>query len=327
MPAGYVNGYLYLEPGTYSVAVAPTGEGFDRALIGPLDVPLVAGHRYTLALMGQLQDQSVTPLLIDETAAETQIGAKPTDAVRITVNNLASAAGLDTEGDGKLINKNIPYGGFDAGIYSGGNAPIRVSVSDDAGILLNDSADWSEPGSTFLLGFAGKYPITEGYVPRGSLSKTPRGPFDRSFTTLFGATITIGDGFTVNRRPVGDFESYFVANGTQVHPSTKVLLPEPTGTASDSPTATAGDVPTNTAAMTFAGPTNHVTQASFAPDGKTIFTTSNDQTARLWDVQTGKELRRFVGHTDEVRTVVFAPDGNALLTASQDGTARLWHLN
>jgi len=117
IPGGYVNGYLYLAPGTYRVAVVPSGKGLDQALGGALEAPLVAGHRYTLAMIGQLQDNSVKPLLIDETDAEMKIGAKPTDAVRITVNNLAGVTGLDAEWGGKLISKNIPYGGFDAGIY------------------------------------------------------------------------------------------------------------------------------------------------------------------------------------------------------------------
>lgn len=325
IPGGYTNGYLYLAPGTYQVAVTPTGEGMEQALGGMLEASLVAGHRYTLEMMGQLEDDSVKPLLIDETAAERKIGAQLTDAVRITVNNLAGTAGLDAEWDGKPINKNIPYGGFDAGIYSAGNAPIKVSVSNDpAGVLLSDSADWNEPGATFLYTFAGKYPgaggvdwgtfnapitselniidflqgfsgkqlsthgaptsfdtfltaiktaglseelahggphlvlaptdaalaalpkekrealladskalgdlvrnhIVAGYVPKGSLAETPGGPFDRTFTNLLGGQITIGDGYTVNGKNVGDFDSYFFADGSQVHPISTVLLPD-----------------------------------------------------------------------------------------------------
>ena len=325
IPSDYVNGYLYLAPGTYQVAVTPTGEGIDQALGGALEAPLVAGHRYTLAMMGQFEDHSVKPLLIDETAVEMKIGAQPTDAVRITVNNLAGAAGLDAEWNGKLMSKNIPYGGFDAEIYAVENARIKITVSDDpAGILLNDLADWNEPGATFLYGFTGKYaspgagwetfnaPLTSelniidflqgfsgkqlamhgaltsfdtflaaiktaglteelahggphlvlaptdaafaalpkakrealladpkalgdlvrnyivaGYVPRGSLAETPGGPLDRTFTNLLGEQMKIGNGFnefTVNGRNVGDFGSYFFADGSQVHPISTVLL-------------------------------------------------------------------------------------------------------
>jgi hypothetical protein len=83
IPSGYVNGYLFLAPATYRVAVVPTGKPLDQALIGPLDVPLVAGHHYTLVMLRQLKDNTFKPLVIDETAAEQQLGAKPTDIVRI----------------------------------------------------------------------------------------------------------------------------------------------------------------------------------------------------------------------------------------------------
>jgi uncharacterized surface protein with fasciclin (FAS1) repeats len=36
--------------------------------------------------------------------------------------------------------------------------------------------------------------IVAGYIPRGSLSKTPGGPFDPTFTNLLGAPITVGGG-------------------------------------------------------------------------------------------------------------------------------------
>jgi uncharacterized surface protein with fasciclin (FAS1) repeats len=67
--------------------------------------------------------------------------------------------------------------------------------------------------------------IIESYVPRGSLGQTPGAPFDRTFTNLLGEQITIESGFTVNGTEIGDFDSYFVANGTQIHPSAKVLVP------------------------------------------------------------------------------------------------------
>lgn len=67
--------------------------------------------------------------------------------------------------------------------------------------------------------------IIEGYVPRGSTSKTPGGTLDRNFTNLLGATMTVGDGYTINGASVdGGIGSMYVANGTQVHPITTVLL-------------------------------------------------------------------------------------------------------
>ena len=62
------------------------------------------------------------------------------------------------------------------------------------------------------------------YVPRGSLAKTPGGPFDRTFTTLSGDTIIIGADYTVNGGGGGG-GSYWLANGTQIHPVDTVTFP------------------------------------------------------------------------------------------------------
>lgn len=113
-PAGFVGGYLYLEPDTYSVAVVPTGEGVDEALIGPLDIPLEAGHRYTLAMTGQLEDESLTPLVMDDTAILEEARTSPEQGIMILVNNLSGTKTLDMTlgGQGPM---GVSHGGFMAG--------------------------------------------------------------------------------------------------------------------------------------------------------------------------------------------------------------------
>jgi WD40 repeat protein len=412
--------YLYLEPGSYSVALAPTGKGIDQALLGPLDVKVDAGHRYTVVAMGQQGDPSHTPLLIDETAAFQEIGAAPTDSVQVTVNNLKGVPAFDWFLAGKPVVSNVSYGGFKAAIWPVGYRDDVVKVSGETDKVLHNEGNiqfygpgrdefacWggSYPGRIpsnydnvgseatselnaidFLQGFTdasakngGKTPtfvtllaaikqagltdtllndspyvlfaptdaafaalpkdklaalmadpkgladllrnhIVEGHHPRGTLDKRP-------LMNMLGATFTLhgGEYISINGEdvaPGGDF--CMLANGSRVYWITKVLLPEPTGTAADSPTATASDVPTSTAVMTFAGHTEKVVQASFSPDGKTVLTGSEDQTARLWDAATGKELRQFIGHTHELRGAIFSPDGKTIFTTSNDQTARLW---
>src|SRR6266496_4757545 len=51
-----ISGYIYLVPGTYSIAVVPTGKGLAQALLGPLDVSIAAGHRYTVVMLGQANE-------------------------------------------------------------------------------------------------------------------------------------------------------------------------------------------------------------------------------------------------------------------------------
>jgi hypothetical protein len=85
------SGYLYLARGTYNIAVVPTSMGIDEALLGPLDVPVVAGHRYTVVVLGQVDEASHTPLVIDETAAYQQAGVAPSSVGQISVNNVRGA--------------------------------------------------------------------------------------------------------------------------------------------------------------------------------------------------------------------------------------------
>jgi uncharacterized surface protein with fasciclin (FAS1) repeats len=62
------------------------------------------------------------------------------------------------------------------------------------------------------------------YVPRGSRAKTPGGSFGRSFKNLNGETITISGDYAINGGPGGG-SSYWLANGTQIHPVDTVAFP------------------------------------------------------------------------------------------------------
>jgi hypothetical protein len=83
IPCCQVTGYVYLTPGTYSVAVVPTGQAIEEAILGPLDVAVDAGHRYTIATIGQLEDTSRTPLIIDETVVVQEVRTSPEQSIMI----------------------------------------------------------------------------------------------------------------------------------------------------------------------------------------------------------------------------------------------------
>ena len=74
---GDVTRYEYLAPGRHSLAVVPSGQDMSQALIGPLDVTLAAGHRYTVVALGQKDEPSHPALVIDETAAPRLSGPGP----------------------------------------------------------------------------------------------------------------------------------------------------------------------------------------------------------------------------------------------------------
>jgi uncharacterized surface protein with fasciclin (FAS1) repeats len=173
VPVGYVTAYLYVPPGTSQVALAPTGKGLAQSLIEPLDVPMIAGHRYLVAFMGQIADKSLEPVVIDETKAAADIGATPSDSVTITLNDLAGSTGLDYEWAGKLVNADIPVGGFAAGITPAGGGHITVTAKGVTDTKLIDEENYVVPGDTvfglfgpdstdkFALGVVGAAPTSE----------------------------------------------------------------------------------------------------------------------------------------------------------------------
>jgi uncharacterized surface protein with fasciclin (FAS1) repeats len=156
-----ISGYMYLVPGTYSVAVVPTGKSIAQALLGPLDVPLAAGHRYTVVMLGQANEPRHTPLVIDETEAYRKAGASPSTNGHITVNNIKGAAGLSFLQDG-VGEKDVPYGGFAATAppamtYKDFTISVSGSGAPNTAIEQN-GAGFTEPGADALDCFGGSYP-------------------------------------------------------------------------------------------------------------------------------------------------------------------------
>jgi len=154
VPVGYVTAYLYLPPGAHEVALTPTGQGLAQALVAPLSVPMVAGHRYLVAFMGQIADKSLKPLVIDETKAAADAGATPSDPVTITLNNLAGATTLSYEWAGQVVNPDVPFGGFAAGIYPAGGGHITVTAKGTSNTVLIDEDNYAAPGDS-VFGFFG----------------------------------------------------------------------------------------------------------------------------------------------------------------------------
>jgi len=157
----FPSGYLYLTPGTYSVALVPTGKGLAQALLGPLDVPVAAGHRYTVAMLGQVGDAHHTPLVIDETAAYQAVGATPTSFGHISINNIKGLPGMDIANGGVVVEQNVPYGGFKAGLWTVGyfkDLDMTVSGAPNKNIGGFKGDGFNPPGVDILDCFSGTYP-------------------------------------------------------------------------------------------------------------------------------------------------------------------------
>jgi hypothetical protein len=154
-------GHMYLSPGAHSVALVPNGKGMDEALIGPLDLTLEAGHRYTLAMVGQATDESLTPLVIDETAALEEARTDPSQTIMILINNLAGTETLNFAHDGQGP-QNIPYKGFVAAPVPTGSVE-HLSITTDVGTIYEGPfvASNNEPGIDYIGSFTGRFPGTE----------------------------------------------------------------------------------------------------------------------------------------------------------------------
>jgi hypothetical protein len=151
-------GYQYLAPGSYSVAIVPSGQGVDKALIGPLDVKVEAGHRYTLVMLGQADEKSHKPLLIDETEAYQKAGLSPDMMGHILINNIKGATGLSFVQD-EWGERDVPYGAFAASAIPAGpfkNFKVTVSGSGEPEID-NGGAGGNVGGVDFFDCFGGSY--------------------------------------------------------------------------------------------------------------------------------------------------------------------------
>jgi hypothetical protein len=111
---GSFSGWIYVTPGTYQVALVPNGETVDKAIFNPVAVDAAAGHRYTVAAMGQQADKNVKPLVIDETALEASVGQKDTDGIWIWINDITGVDTLGVRHDGKMLGTAKSGGVFEA---------------------------------------------------------------------------------------------------------------------------------------------------------------------------------------------------------------------
>jgi hypothetical protein len=166
IPAAMVTGYMYLEAGTYSVAIVPTGKSIDDALIGPLDINLETGHGYTLAMMGQLEDNSVKPLVIDETALLQESRTDKGQFTLTVINNAAGTTAIDFFKDGGGP-QDVKYGDFVTTSIANGDGRVCNEFAitfDDTNIAsepMSGKCGPDEPGMDFIVAFMGHFPGEE----------------------------------------------------------------------------------------------------------------------------------------------------------------------
>ncbi len=131
--------------------------------MGPVDVSVEAGHRYTVAVLGQADEPSYTPLVIDETAAYQAIGALPSDSTQTIINNLRGVSGIDYSVGGEVWLENVPYGEYKAAVWPAGvveNQTITVGGTSEE--LFPEETIYNISATNVLSCSGGTYPGTLG---------------------------------------------------------------------------------------------------------------------------------------------------------------------
>jgi hypothetical protein len=142
------SGWLYVTPGTYTVALVLHGGTVEQALFEPVAIKAEAGHRYSVAAMGQMKEKDVKPLIVDETALIAGIGAKPTDDVWIDINNVTGIAGIAEKLAGKLVAPNVKYGEAMAYLCDIGRPHAITFVADKPDTILGQGDNTCEPATS-----------------------------------------------------------------------------------------------------------------------------------------------------------------------------------
>jgi len=118
-----------------------------------------AGHRYTVAAMGQLADQDIHPLVVDETALVGGLGASPSDNLTVDINNMTGLDGIAEQVDRVTRLESIEYGQAGAWFLAPGNVVFTtLAIADETSKTLWEGSGFAEPGTAFVIPWFGPYP-------------------------------------------------------------------------------------------------------------------------------------------------------------------------
>jgi hypothetical protein len=167
---GQFSGWLYVTPGTYTIALVPHGGKLDQALFPPSDVKVEAGHRYTVAAIGQLADKDVHPMVVDETALIAAANPGPTDSISIDINNLKGSDSITEECGGKKAAENIQYGEARVYLCPSGTIFFKTTANAKTPVVTYSGTLQSEPQTSFSLPYYGPFPAPN-YDAIGNISQ------------------------------------------------------------------------------------------------------------------------------------------------------------
>lgn len=161
---GRFSGWLYVTPGTYTLALVPHNEGLDQALFAPAQITVAAGHRYTVAAVGQTADKDVHALVVDETQLEAGLGAGPNDSIAIDINNLKGPQTITEQKNGKAVADKIQYGEVRPWFIPSGTVSFAALVNGTTTETAWEDIGWAEPGVSVVIPWFGPYPFPDHHT-------------------------------------------------------------------------------------------------------------------------------------------------------------------
>ncbi len=192
--------YVDLAAGTRTFALTAEGEALDSALVGAQELTLETGHRYTLAVMGNVSLNDLHFTLIDETAAiaENDIDLS---AITIFVNNLAGIPAMDFVFADEPVISNLAYGDYEIMQDPTEGSHSHVTAhGDPTAVILDVPEAVGSPAHFFaVFVFSGTFSgaIWEGYTVLYT------GQFEGELTIIDGGPIAVGDALPVEFTDMG----------------------------------------------------------------------------------------------------------------------------
>ncbi|MFN8381795.1 MAG: TIR domain-containing protein [Anaerolineales bacterium] len=188
-------------------------------------------------------------------------------------------------------------------IYSEGDSPMLITVSDDGSVRFWNVKDGSPIKRLDLGGIVWDEKIHPDGQWLGVVASSGAYVIDLKDLSIQTTFPTSSDAKTVDFDPTGQWMAYGTASGEtylwNIAEETTITGPKHDG---------------------------EVFDISFSPDGTWLASAGADSMARVAETSTGQEKYAFL-HGDWVEDVTFGKIDNWLATASDDNTARIWDLS
>jgi len=147
-----VTAFLELEPGVYSIAVAPTGTSVDDAVIGPTNVQFEAQSIQTIAAVGSAEEGTLSATVIIEDSDDITEGS-----ARVTfIHAVEGAPAVDVYGSNALLVQALRFpsansdGGFTREIPAG-QIDFSITVAENADATLATANNVDLEDNTFYI--------------------------------------------------------------------------------------------------------------------------------------------------------------------------------